>query len=559
MEMVQIIKKLKQPERFWPWLRGIAFNKLRHYFRDQKKHKLVSLSDMEYHPEDHQNQDGLAVAIGEELKQVVLKAMTSLKPNHRMILNMRCYEGLEYPEIAEMMGCSEFAARMQFFRAKNSLAKQLSKAGYVGTTLLALSLFGKMTATSQAAVTAVSVTKASLEVGTLVSVVGSLTTTTAVVTTVAAAGVLTVGTAVMQPNSQRADVMPADSFVAKAWQEALASINSIDSSQHWYYFPQGANGPMMTRCFDKNSSDNSCLWLQNHTGNFYFDGALGKVCLMNRRMYHSDLRVTQLPTDEPWFTSELNRLQGFAESMNHIDVDSNSKALLMTTTHASAQSPAEWTLIKNVNALREDYFKPDWPVGTQVVDERDAMHRQGYCGFTVSGHIGQMDVSGRGRMPFVYAMTGKVKPVLRMTIGQRFEVMDSAAGAVVQDKDSNQTQVYSSGSFFAGLSRPWLGLHTIDTVRRDAVKQKMKFTTELNAAKTVGTVTVFDANTEIVYTIDMENDLLTAVRFNVGGQSGQLNFEYRQLMDLIDDVDSGRTSATDYPNGVLWLVDFLSR
>ena len=29
LEMIKVIEKLEKPDRFWPWLRGIAYNKIR--------------------------------------------------------------------------------------------------------------------------------------------------------------------------------------------------------------------------------------------------------------------------------------------------------------------------------------------------------------------------------------------------------------------------------------------------------------------------------------------------------------------------------------------------
>ena len=68
--------------------------------------------------------------VSEELKRIVVSAMGELKPKYRQILTMRCYEEMEYSEIAELMGCSEFSARVLFFRAKNKLHKVLKKKGF---------------------------------------------------------------------------------------------------------------------------------------------------------------------------------------------------------------------------------------------------------------------------------------------------------------------------------------------------------------------------------------------------------------------------------------------
>ena len=66
----------------------------------------------------------MAGAMSQELKGIILGAMRSLKPRHRTVLTMRCYREMEYSEIAESMGCSEFAAKMLFFRASSLTARK---------------------------------------------------------------------------------------------------------------------------------------------------------------------------------------------------------------------------------------------------------------------------------------------------------------------------------------------------------------------------------------------------------------------------------------------------
>jgi len=70
--------------------------------------------------------------ISGDLKRIVIDAMSELKPRHREVLVMRCYEEMEYDVIAEELGCSQFAARVLFFRARNKLHKLLAKKGLKG-------------------------------------------------------------------------------------------------------------------------------------------------------------------------------------------------------------------------------------------------------------------------------------------------------------------------------------------------------------------------------------------------------------------------------------------
>ena len=46
LEMCKVIGKLKQSDRFWPWLYGIATNKLRRHYRTEQTQRRVAISSM---------------------------------------------------------------------------------------------------------------------------------------------------------------------------------------------------------------------------------------------------------------------------------------------------------------------------------------------------------------------------------------------------------------------------------------------------------------------------------------------------------------------------------
>ena len=161
-EMFRVLNDLKDAHRFWPWLYKIAINKMRLHYRTEKRRRTVTATAVGEKVSYGGSEQAMAGAISGELKDIVLNAMRRLKPRHRTVLTMRCYREMEYSQIAESMGCSEFAAKMLFYRAKKSLRKQLSRFGFgKGLLLPALVLFGKMTAPSEAAAAEVTVTSAS--------------------------------------------------------------------------------------------------------------------------------------------------------------------------------------------------------------------------------------------------------------------------------------------------------------------------------------------------------------------------------------------------------------
>lgn len=151
LKMIEALKDLRQPESFWSWLFRTALGVVQHHYRDRGRQRRLERSAQDLAPmRDHihtDHEDGLSHAMRRELSEAVLEAMAQLKLNYRSILTLRCYEQMSYAEIASTIGCKELRARVLFFRARHSLARQLKSRGFGGSLLLtALGLFGALTA-----------------------------------------------------------------------------------------------------------------------------------------------------------------------------------------------------------------------------------------------------------------------------------------------------------------------------------------------------------------------------------------------------------------------------
>jgi hypothetical protein len=131
-------------------------------------------------------------------------------------------------------------------------------------------------------------------------------------------------------------------------------------------------------------------------------------------------------------------------------------------------------------------------------------------------------VRGVGQTPFVYA-AGKVnRPWLDLTIGGE-RLIDTAAGSERIGADG-RVERYPSGRLFEGLMRPWMGLHTIDTVRRDAAMRGIGCDTRRVDEDRV-TVTMKKDKLEIRYTISLSRDWIESISLG-GGSQGTLSFSY---------------------------------
>ncbi len=217
LEMVKSLKNLKfeHINQFWAWLFKTASSKFQLYLRGQRYEKKVKWSALQNGEfadtaSTKDSAGGIQDLMRKEISGAVFAAMAKLSLRYRNILVLRCFEQMPYSQVAAIMDCSEMAAQVLFFRAKQSLKRQLSHRGFgKGYLLAALAAFAKATAPAEASSAAVTVTTASLKVGLTAAVVGAvgtkLGTTAAVAVAVTA---LTVGGITVSSN--KAPVAPVE-------------------------------------------------------------------------------------------------------------------------------------------------------------------------------------------------------------------------------------------------------------------------------------------------------------------------------------------------------------
>ena len=554
LEMCKVLGKLKNNDRFWPWLYGIAVNKLRRHYRTEQTQKRLAVSSAKRKGRLKDRQDGLENLVSEELKQIVSGAMKKLRTRHKAVLIMRCYDGMTHSEIAESLGCSEFSTRMLFLRAKKALQRELSRNGFgKGTLLAALVLFGKMTAPTKAAAAQISISASTVKVGLLTGVVGLATTKTAIVTFTAASA-LTAGTIVTTTNPWKNTVMPrVNTQVASQFDR-----NSNAPEEHWYYFPQGASQFMMLRATSGVVGEKSYkLILQNENANYSFHN--NSVYINNYRTWASDFSVLKFPTDDPKLTDFICQVEESPSVMKHLRA--KGKGLLVISSRNKDNSEP-WAM-RNSNVLDEDYFQSDWPRTAKVIDNRDVMHKRGWTYFKVTGQVNGEKVSGMGRIPFVYATSAQYSPWLKMQVGS-MKIVDTKNEAYVYSQSSDQYVKYQSGSFFKGLTRPWLGLHTIDIIRRDAAAQRVRFETKHTPGSQFAQVELIREGFRIIYNIDLETDVIDEITFSTDqGDKGNLKFSYIQAINEViqgEFVSPGRyqsRGALKSSSGLLWLMQLV--
>ena len=192
------------------------------------------------------------------------------------------------------------------------------------------------------------------------------------------------------------------------------------------------------------------------------------------------------------------------------------------------------------------------------------MHKRGWTYFRVSGSINGRNVSGEGRIPFVYSACKEYSPWIELHTGGMLMV-DTNREAYIYSTQTDRVELYDAGSFFEGLARPWMGLHAIDTVRRDAAKQQIGFETQYveDSKKSVAQVKLITDEVTFIYTIDLKTDIINEISFlTERGIVGNLEFTYLQDIEGLGAEFSVRsrprqdTTSKD-SDGLLWLMKLL--
>jgi len=105
-----------------------------------------------------------------------------------------------------------------------------------------------------------------------------------------------------------------------------------------------------------------------------------------------------------------------------------------------------------------------------------------------------------------------------------------------------------------------MGLHTLDTVRRDAAAKGIWFETEYLPGKEYAQVELDCEGVELVYKIDLKTDVIDEITFLTDqGETGNLKFSYLQSIDGVGrefvrpTKPEKRTATRDNP-GLMWLV-----
>jgi len=549
LQMVKSLGNLKKPERFWPWLYRIAQSKIQqHYKAKQKKAAISESAVYEDYLARHgagRQHDGLGQLVQKDLSKKVMSAMQKMQQQYRAVLSLRCLEQLSYADIGVAMECSEVTARVLFFRAKQTLKKQLTQHGLSKSLLLtSLGLFGKLTTPVEAASAATTtVTAASVKVGLKTTLIATAGTKLGIATMVAAAmglaGVGGISVLSEPPLPERADVRTLHyTTQLRNSNTGPASSQSRGAYEQWYSFPDGVDGPLFLKMqhWTPQRDKQHGTWLQNAHANYYYSADEKRVYIRNYRIFWNSLKVWRLPTDTAEFTDFLSQVEGQTKGIVH--ARDPGTGLLADTVDNRFVDALNFRTEYEYNATDAEQLRQDWASDIPVVDRRDRMHKRGWTYFRVHGRVDDKTIEGRGQIPFVYEACEEHPPWLELKIGEDLQIIDCGSGAFLcRPEDGTLIASRPRGTFFKGLARPWMGMHTMNIVRRDAVEHRVWFETTPGSSKGDVVVALMHDNegrkTDLVYTIDARKDIVKDIRFDVQNRTrGSLVFEHLNHLDF---------------------------
>ena len=394
-----------------------------------------------------------------------------------------------------------------------------------------------MTAPNEAAAAGVSITATTCKAGAAAGLLAMAASKTAIVS-LTAAGVITVGGVVATSGPDVTKDIPKNNPAQSSPITNRVVPVQGGAEECWYYYPQNVDGPVMLRLvkWDSRGEESYCKWWQDDRANYFFQKNRNTIYINNYRMWESDLSVRRLPADGINLIDFISMVEGKTDGMEYIT--GGGDGLLIVARRGEGEKSDQLRIIQRYNVLDEEYFRYKWPPEARVVDKRDAMHKRGWTYFKITGQINGKEVRGRGRIPFVYTASDRYWPWIELKVGEKFV---SQAG-------------------FGGLGRPWMGLHTVDTIRRDAAKNRIWFETRNKRSGRAEVILKPEAG-QIVYTVDMEKDVIDKITFSTSdSHKGELIFSYLHEIDEAGNEFSepGRQASTwESDKGISWLLELI--
>lgn len=123
MKAWQSIENFRGDAKLSTWLHKIAINESLTFIERERKRNHLSLDDEESHIIDAIEADEWTD--GDELTEMLRKAIASLPDKQRLVFNMRYYDEMKYEQISEILGTSVGALKASYHLAVKKIEKKI--------------------------------------------------------------------------------------------------------------------------------------------------------------------------------------------------------------------------------------------------------------------------------------------------------------------------------------------------------------------------------------------------------------------------------------------------
>jgi len=125
------LPRFRGDSAFYTWMYRIAVNTAKNHLAAQRRRPMdveLDLQDPEQydlHAKLKETDTPEGVALGNELKETVERAIAALPEDLRTAIVLRELEGMSYEEIAQTMDCPVGTVRSRIFRARDAITKKV--------------------------------------------------------------------------------------------------------------------------------------------------------------------------------------------------------------------------------------------------------------------------------------------------------------------------------------------------------------------------------------------------------------------------------------------------
>ena len=125
------LPRFRGDSAFYTWMYRIAVNTAKNYLAAQRRRPMdveLDLQDPEQydlHAKLKETDTPEGVALSNELKETVERAIAALPEDLRTAIILRELEGMSYEEIAQTMECPVGTVRSRIFRARDAIGKKV--------------------------------------------------------------------------------------------------------------------------------------------------------------------------------------------------------------------------------------------------------------------------------------------------------------------------------------------------------------------------------------------------------------------------------------------------